>query len=292
MNLGSNFELKIPVGPFTFKIISQIPSLTEELKKLYGDYEQITTDEFYDFCVEVKPSKGLRRWIKPTVDFYFDEHKKPFKPLPASQCYPMLEWGMNWCIASHAHQYFIMHSAAIALNGKGILMPAPQGSGKSTLCAAMVNSGWQLFSDELGLIEPTTLNMVACTRPINLKNDSIDIIKSFRPDTSFSEKAYDTQKGTVALLKPPKTSVQKMQQPAKLTAIVFPKYVKGSSCNLTQIPQYDAFHLLIDNSFNYHVLGQKGFETVGKMLHSSNCYTLEYSDFDEANQCLTQLINE
>ena len=81
----------------------------------------------------------------------------------------MLEWGMNWCIASNAHQYFIMHSAMIEKNGQAILLPAPQGSGKSTLCAAMVNAGWRLFSDELGLIEPETLQAIPCTRPINLK---------------------------------------------------------------------------------------------------------------------------
>ena len=40
------------------------------------------------------------------------------------------------------------------------------------------------------------------------------------------------------------------------------------------------------------LLGEKGFKTVAKMLNSANCYTLEYSDFTEANQCLSQLVNE
>jgi predicted ATPase len=30
-----------------------------------------------------------------------------------------------------------------------VILPAPPGSGKSTLCAALVTRGWRLLSDEL-----------------------------------------------------------------------------------------------------------------------------------------------
>lgn len=280
----------LPIGPFNFSIKTDNQAVVDNLASLYKDYHFATGSPFIDFPITITTRSLVRRFIKPQVDFLLDEFA-PFKPLPKDQSFAMLEWGMNWCITTRAHQFLIFHAGTIEKNGKVIMMPAEQGSGKSTLTAAMVYSGWRLFSDELALISLQDELVYPCTRPINLKNNSIEVINSFVDNAVFSTIAKDTHKGTVALLKPPKASVERMFEPAALHCIVFPKYVANVEAKLTPINQTDTFQQLIEHSFNYHILGEEGFNLIAKLLKNVTCYQFEYSDFEQAKKLLADLVN-
>jgi hypothetical protein len=282
-------QVTLPIGPFAFSIRSNHSMVLDNLQCLYQDYPALEPSSFIDFNITITTNSFLRRFIKPQVDFYLDEFP-PFKPLPKDHAFAMLEWGMNWSIATKAHQYLLLHSGVIEKNGKAIIMPAAPGSGKSTLTAALVYSGWRLFSDELGLISLKDNLIYPCTRPINLKNESINIIRNFVPNAVFSSIANDTHKGTVSLLKPPQESVKLMQQPAPLHAFVFPKYVAGATAKLSLMNKLEAFQVIIDQSFNYHILGLDAFNIISSLLNQVNCYQFEYSQFDEAINIFDELV--
>ena len=283
-------QFTLPIGPFNFSIKTDNNAVVSNLNSLYSDYTFAHDSPFIDFPITITTRSLVRRFIKPQVDFLLDEFA-PFKPLPKDQSFAMLEWGMNWCITTSAHQFLIFHAGTIEKNGKVIIMPAEQGSGKSTLTAAMVYSGWRLFSDELALVSIDDELVYPCTRPINLKNDSIEVINSFVDDAVFSTIAKDTHKGTVALLKPPTDSVKRMFEPAPLHCIVFPKYVANAKAKLTPISQINTFQQLIEHSFNYHILGEQGFTLIASLLKNINCYQFEYSDFEQAKQLLGDLVD-
>jgi HprK-related kinase A len=204
----------------------------------------------------------------------------------------MLEWGMNWCIANHAHHFLILHSAVLEKNGKSVVLPAPQGSGKSTLCAALAGKGWRLLSDELALISLKTGELHPCTKPINLKNDSINIIKSFLPDSVNSNLFKDTHKGTVSLFKPNEHSSSRSWQACSPDFVIFPRYIKDSSTELKPMHQSEAFIQLIENSFNYDVLGADGFEAMCAFTDKVDFYQFSYSSLDDAIAVFDNVINE
>ena len=156
-------------------------------------------------------------------------------------------------------------------------MPAPPGSGKSTLCAGLVNRGWRLLSDELALISLIDASITPLGRPISLKNQSIDIIRNFVPGAVFSRVVHDTSKGSVSLLKVPAETLQRMQETARPRWVIFPKYVTGSAPKLTAKSKANSMLELGRNSFNYMVLGLKGFEVLSQVIDASDCYDFEYS---------------
>jgi hypothetical protein len=281
--------LNLPIGPFSFTINTDHQMVIDNLRALYCDYPSVKQHDFIDFDITITTRSMLRRYVKPQVDFFLDEFA-PFKPLPKDHGFAMLEWGMNWCIATKAHHFLLLHAGTIEKNSHVIVMPAAPGSGKSTLTAALVYNGWRLFSDELGLISLQDGLVYPCTRPINLKNESIDIIKNYVENSIFSTVAKDTHKGTVSLLKPPKASVDRLAEPAKLHSFVFPKYVANSKAKLSPIDKLAAFQIIIDQSFNYHILGVEAFELISTLLNKTQCYQFEYSDFDEANQVFSDLV--
>ncbi|HEV2718330.1 MAG TPA: hypothetical protein VGU64_23895, partial [Terriglobales bacterium] len=132
--LLANGGLRLRTGPVVNRIQSRLPEVVEGVALHYGDHTIEDSAGFADFHVRVAPPRNLRRWVKPQVQFQFGG-ESPFLPLPANQAFPMLEWGLNWCVSNHCHQYLIVHAASVERSGFALLLPGPPGSGKSTLCA-------------------------------------------------------------------------------------------------------------------------------------------------------------
>jgi HprK-related kinase A len=285
--LGKN-GLYLQTGRFITRIQTTIDNVTEGIALLYADYPLADQNDFADFHVKLTQPPGLRRWIKPQVLFLFDG-KSPFKPLPLDQAFPMLEWGLNWCVSSHAHSYLIIHAAVIEKNGHAAILPAPPGSGKSTLCAALVCRGWRLLSDELALIRVSDGQITPLPRPVSLKNASIGIIQRYEPNAVFSRSVTDTMKGTVAHMKASTDSVAHAMTAARAAWVIFPQYQPGAKATLTPLPQSRAFIRVADNAFNYSTLGVKGFETLAKVIDISQCYEFSYSVLDDAIETFENL---
>lgn len=215
------------------------------------------------------------------MTFQFDG-TPPFHPLPGGQAFPILEWGLNWCLSAHCHQYLILHAAVIERSGRAVLLPAPPGSGKSTLCAGLVNRGWRLLSDELALLDPRSGEVVPLARPVSLKNASIDVIRRFAPGAVLGPTVHDTLKGSVAHMKPPRDAVQRALETARPRWVVLPRYAPGTRAELRPLSPGRAFIHLADSSFNYHLYGRAGFELLGDLVATSDCYEFAYAELEDA----------
>lgn len=275
--------LRLRTGPVVMGIRSPIAVLHETLGTLYAGYPLADEDEFVDFEVRVARPSGLRRWFGPQALFEFDGHL-PFKPLPADQAFPMLEWGMNWCISSHCHRYLMIHSAVVERAGGALLLPAPPGSGKSTLCASLVHAGWRLLSDELALLDPGSGMVVPVPRPVSLKNASIGIMRGFAPNAVFSRTVHDTTKGDVAHMQAPAASLARANETAAPRWLVFPRYDGAAQTALAPLGKGRALVQLAENAFNFQVHGRAGFETLARLIEASDCYQLVFRNLEEAHR--------
>jgi len=281
-------ELLLDLAPFVARLRSELPRLAFELARLYKDFEVLPPDTFADFHIEVRREAGLRRWFRPQARFFYDD-KPSFQALPVHHALPMVEWGLNWCVASHAHQYLVVHAAVLAQGDHALLMPAPPGAGKSTLCAALMLSGWRLLSDELGLLDMKTRQIWGMARPLNLKNQSIDIIRQFAPSAEFSDPVPDTTKGLVALLKPGSDSVARRQQPAQVRWVVLPRYQPQAAPRLSRMDRAEAVMVMAEQSFNYHIHGEQGFDALVHLCRISECFKFEYSQLDEGVKAINAM---
>ncbi|BCN27381.1 HprK-related kinase A [Vibrio alfacsensis] len=281
----------LQVGGFTFEIESNVSSIHDYLFKHYQHNLCHDDDPFIDFSISIKHGTGLRRFLKPQVEFFFN-HLKPFKPLPLDQAHALLEWGMNWVISTQAHQYLIIHAASLEKNGKGIIISAPSGSGKSTLCAYLASQGWRLLSDELALIDVQTLEMHGMARPMNLKNQSIEVMRPYYDQTSFSKVAVDTHKGTVCLLRPPFESTKNAQQTALPRLLVFVNYTPKEKMFIEPIDKPTALTEVIQNSFNFGMLNKIGFQCAKKLVKTCDAVYIEYSDFEACELALAEYMEE
>jgi HprK-related kinase A len=276
-------------SPFVFHITSHHKSVIDNLKLLYGERVVLSDDYsgYIDYYVSITHSGGIRRIVNDQARFLCDK-MEPFKPLNRSQAFAMLEWGLNWVIAAHEVSHLIIHSAVLAKGGKAVVFPAPPGSGKSTLTAFLSRNGWRLLSDEMALITPLTSTVTPFVRPVCLKNDSINLVKSWYPDDTFSTIAKDTHKGDVVHMAPGPQAVQTESETAEVVGIVFPKYNKNVFFDVYDMDQATAYTALAENAFNYSVLQEKGIKSVVHLVENAASFEVEYNNLEELDSFLTK----
>ncbi len=205
-------------GPFVSQIRAELPELAEPIGRLYAEFD-LCEEEFRDFRVRIK-QRGRRA---QQAEFVLDEWSALPK-FPRGIALGMLEWGLNWCVYTTVHRYLIVHAAVVAKDARALLLSAPPGSGKSTLCAGLVGRGWRLLSDELGVIDPASLEIWPLARPICLKEESIALIREHVPDAVFGPAVHGTAKGTVAHMRPPAESVRRAGEPARAAWVLLPRF--------------------------------------------------------------------
>lgn len=277
-------------GPFVVRVVANVAELAAPLRLLYGDLP-LVEGGIVDFHIRLQASTGPRRWLRPQVVFVCDG-ETPFFPLPRRLALALLEWGINWCVHHHAHQYLLIHAAVVERDGAALILPGPPGSGKSTLCAALVHRGWRLLSDEIALIDLADASVLPLARPVALKNESIDVLHSFAPAAVFGPVVRETVKGAIAHMKPPPDSVRRMHEAARPAALIFPEFAVDAAINLAPLPKARAFFQAADLSFNYHILGERGFDALSRLIDGCRCFSFTYSSLDDAVGVLAGLEHE
>jgi HprK-related kinase A len=240
------------------------------------------------FDVSVVGGRGLHRWLRRQVNVVING-TTPFLPLPVPLAGAMLEWGLNWCIGQNSHRWIVLHAAVVERGNRALILPAPPGSGKSTLCAALSYSGWRLLSDEFTLLDPVSGVIRPIPRPISLKRASIDVIKGRHPDVVFGPEGRDVEGARFAYARPPAASVARAQETAVPGWVVTPRYVPNSPTVLHRVAKARALMAIADQSFNYNYLGPAGYDCLTALIQRVDCYDLEYSDLDDLLPRLTQM---
>jgi len=270
----------LSLPPFQIRVRSPLKSVAEHLEFFYLDSVKSQPNEtFVDFDVQVLPGQGLRRWWHPQARFLLDGVES-FFPLPLAQAAPMLEWGLNWCVASRPLGYLVMHAGMVSRGTGALMMPGVPGAGKSTLTAALcLLDGWHLLSDELAILNPATGLMQPHPRPISLKNASIDLVQDW-PGAQMGRVYYDTRKGSLSHAAVP--VVARAQQPARVQWVIFPRFEAGAAPQCEEISRVEAFTLISEQSFNRERMGETGFDALCTLLTGARCYQLVYGSTADA----------
>ena len=286
-NALRTYGLRLRVGPYVYAIQSPVAAVREGLTCLYRDFPVAAVERFADYHITLRAPNTVQ-WLRRRLDFYFDG-RCPFNRIEYSHAYAFLEWGMNWCVSVTANEYLKLHAAVVAKDGMAIVMPGLPGAGKSTLCAALALAGWRVLSDEHALVIPGTSKIVPLCRPISLKNASIDLVRSLDSRVVLGPKSHDTHKGMVAHMKADLTPDSHDGSPVQAQVLVFPEYTPETRCSISKRSRAESFMFAAHHSFNYSLLGERGFEAMRTLIDSLDCYGLRYSDLDVALSAIERL---
>ncbi|MCA9017718.1 MAG: HprK-related kinase A [Gammaproteobacteria bacterium] len=278
-------------GEFLFEIQHLPAFVLRPLRAIYGDQPPEALDGPADFRVSLRCDSLVRRFLRPQITFYSDR-QAPFKPVARSQAFATLEWGMNWCVAAYDYTRLIIHAAVLEKNGRALIFPAAPGSGKSTLSAYLAFNGWNLFSDEMAIIDLTTGKVAPVFRPMCLKNESIELVRGWYPNAVMTQIAHDTQKGDVAHLKALDWQKFKSLHKTPVVGVVFPQFRANAALTVKKMQQIETFRQLCSHAFNYNIVGRPAFDLIGRLTLDTDHYSVTYCDLAEVNGFLVEEFGE
>ncbi|MCB1787632.1 MAG: HprK-related kinase A [Gammaproteobacteria bacterium] len=282
-------QLIFDAGPFRVRVRSSETEFSDTLAFFYGDTLLQGGSQVLDYDIVVhRTGNPLRRWLRPQIQFAIDGIN-PFEPHPLDNAFPMFEWGLNWCIATSAHRYLMLHAGSVAFDGQAMLLPGTPGAGKSTLSAALHLAGARLLSDEFGLLRPESGDLLPMPRGIPLKNASIEAMLAFDAAAPLGPTYPNTRKGRVRHLRPAPSSLAEQQTPATPRWLVFPQFQSGADEQLTPLDEVEAFKQLAFNCFNYKLLGEVAFRAVARLVRQVDCYRFTFGRLDRAVEHLRAL---
>jgi hypothetical protein len=197
--------------------------------------------------------------------------------------YRLFERGM----AALNHR-LIFHAAAVARNGRALLLPAPSGSGKSTLAAALTASGWTYLSDELAVVDPQTLCVEPFALPIGLKDKSMAALAAFVPALEDLPRHVRADGVGLRYLAPPAAPPE---GGLPVAALVFPCYATEAPGTLAECQPLEALAHLAPTGSSSRPLAAEDIAATLE-LASLPAYRLEFSNLDAAVAQMNRLAGE
>lgn len=272
--------ISLDLSPFRFLIDTDNNRLFQNLQTIYPAARLFTgsDQQFYDFVVRYRRASWL-----PGSAYNFRCGKHHFRQSDTNHLVSTFEWGLNWVLSSFQNYYLCIHAAVLEKNNQAVILPAPPGSGKSTLCALLMLNGWRLLSDEHCLVDLSTGMLVPAVRPIAIKNRSFAVIEQWAQSNKLQCVQANTLKGSVGYLPANELSWRLYKNHATPAFIIMPSYSREPTPTaLTPVRRCDMVIELVKNSFNYQALAQQGFDVLTRLVGSTESYTLTYHNTAEA----------
>ncbi|MBT5074420.1 MAG: HprK-related kinase A [Kordiimonadaceae bacterium] len=289
--------IAMEVGPFSVNVLIKFKNVREDFLKIYRDFPFYDEPIVLDHSISVFGRNLFRQYLRPQA-FVETEMNNDTIPLPAKIGMVSLEMGFNWQVAMGCKQYLMFHAGVVARDGIGLIMPAMSGSGKSTLAAGLSFRGWQLHSDEFGLLDLDAGELIPYPRAVSLKNQSIPVMKEWvsREHDNYEDyftPAYPgTPKGTICYLRPPDQSIEEMHKRTKPNFVILPIFDPNSEPKIRPITKTMAFFRLVASSANYGDIGERAFSSIAKIIEESFVCEIIYPSLDTAVELVEAFIAE
>ncbi len=177
---------------------------------------------------------------------------------------------------------FFLHSAALKIGDKTILVMGKSGAGKSTTTYALTHHGFAYLSDELSPIDLETMMVSPYAHALCLKN--------------IPPEPYSLPESTLKTERTMHIPVENLQGGVQLSAcpvthVFFVQYrPEQKDVVIAPVNKANASIQLYSNGLNHLCHEDAGLPAATKIATACDCYSLEFSDVTQACKDIKPLI--
>lgn len=200
-----------------------------------------------------------------------------------------LEYKIYTLLIDRLSNYYLIHAGVVALNDKAIVLPASSGGGKTTLIAGLIKNGFRYLTDEIGVIDPHTLEVYPFLKPLNMKIGSLPLFDNFEPEMKLIDENQITMEDKIHHVFVKSASAQTINKPVAVGKIVFVQYNPNEKSTLTPISRANAIFEMAKCSFNQFRFKDEGIAILDRLTRGCECYELKFTQVGDAVNLLKNL---
>jgi hypothetical protein len=148
---------------------------------------------------------------------------------------------LSWLCNLHGVQ--IVHGAAVAVDGKAVLLAGSGGSGKSTTALACAISGMSYLGDDYCAVEPAAGKVHMVYRTAKVLGSTLAMLPSLAPWLVNGDR-LGVEKGVMFL----DSSQVALARSAQLSAILLPRLGRGARARLTPATRNEALAAVLPST--------------------------------------------
>lgn len=194
-------------------------------------------------------------------------------------------WDCNRAVASLTGRRLVLHAAAVAHGGSGVVLPGPSGAGKSTLTAALVRAGFGYLSDELVGVEVGSGRLLPYPRALTVKRGSFGVLADLGGAAGDDAATADAWHVAPDAVRPGAAS-----GPCPPTAVVVPRYTPGAAASVLPLSTDRTFLALATSAVNLPAHGAAGTRVLARLAGTCPGYELVFADLAEAVRVLDEVL--
>jgi hypothetical protein len=200
-----------------------------------------------------------------------------------------LVWHVNRGVVEEAGKRLLLHAAAAERDGRVLLVAGPEGSGKSTLVAALVRAGLQYVTDETVAVEVPASTVAPYPKPIALDRGSLRALGNMIPAAPASLEGASEQ----VLVPPQAIRPHAIAEPGGVPRLlVLSSYRFGSTTAARPIARAEAAVALAEQAFNFRAYGPGRLDAITAVVGACDCYQLDVGELDAACQLAVELFEQ
>jgi coenzyme PQQ synthesis protein D (PqqD) len=181
------------------------------------------------------------------------------------------------------------HASAAIRNGRCVLLAAPAGSGKSTLCAALLSRGYQFIADDVVLFDKASRGLRGVPLPLSLKEGSWAPLAQPYPQIEDLAIHLRPDRKAVRFLVPPLLAAT--DQSHAVASVIFPRFIPRSNVELRRIDQSVALSRLVSEASTPSLrLSGDRFNDLAMLMRPTTCWELQFSALDLAADAIARSV--
>jgi hypothetical protein len=183
----------------------------------------------------------------------------------------------------------LVHGAAAAWYGRGLLLCGPKAAGKTTLVARLVQLGLRYLADDCVPVDDDA-RLGPLPRPLGLKPGSLEVLAPF--GRALPRRSYGHEPGgrDRVLVLPARTRIATSPVPGRV--IIFPQHRQGAPSRLEGMRRAEALLRLVTETFRHRGSRGPAFRTAARLVRACSVYRLTFGDARAAAPLLARLLRE
>jgi hypothetical protein len=189
-------------------------------------------------------------------------------------------------LANHSRTGLVFHAAALAWEGRGLLLPGPSGSGKTTLTAWLLTQGFDYLTDELVFIASDTTQMQGLARPLNVKKKGKAALQEIFGHQDLPREMVTSSTRRIFPLSA--FGPGHVLDSIPLHCIMFPRFSPQGLFELRGLSKAKNAATLMACLINARNLPDQGFSEVVRLARTTPGYELRYGGVDQIGEAIAK----